>query len=54
MATMPIQLPDDLAQAAQAAGLLSPEAIERLPRERLRRRAGDAWRAFGIARPPRS
>ena len=42
MTTIKIQLPDDLAQDAQAAGLLTPDAIERLLRERLRRQAGDA------------
>lgn len=46
MTTIQIQLPDDLAQDAQAAGLLNPEAIERLLRERLRRQAGDALRAM--------
>lgn len=46
MTTIQIQLPDDLAQDAQAAGLLNPEAIERLLRERLRVQAGDALRAM--------
>lgn len=46
MTTIQIQLPDDLAQDAQAAGLLTPEAIERLLRERLRLQAGDALRAM--------
>lgn len=46
MTTIQIQLPDDLAQDAQAAGLLTPEAIERLLRERLRRQAGDALQAM--------
>lgn len=46
MTTIQIQIPDDLAQDAQAAGLLNPEAIERLLRERLRRQAGDALRAM--------
>lgn len=46
MTTIQIQLPDDLAQDAQAAGLLTPDAIERLLRERLRRQAGDALRAM--------
>lgn len=44
MTTIQIQLPDDLVQDAQAAGLLTPEAIERLLRERLRTQAGDALR----------
>lgn len=46
MTTIQIQLPDDLAQDAQAAGLLSPEAIERLLRERLKQQAGDALRGM--------
>jgi hypothetical protein len=46
MTTIQIQLPDDLAQDAQAAGLLTPDAIERLLRERLRRQSGDALRAM--------
>lgn len=46
MTTIQIQLPDDLAQDAQAAGLLNAEAIERLLRERLRLQAGDALRAM--------
>lgn len=46
MTTIQIELPDDLAQDAQAAGLLNPEAIERLLRERLRKQAGDALRAM--------
>ncbi len=46
MTTIQIQLPDDLAQDAQAAGLLTPDAIERLLRERLRRQSGDALRVM--------
>ena len=46
MTTIQIQLPDDLVQDAQAAGLLTPDAIERLLRERLRRQAGDALRVM--------
>ena len=46
MTTIQIQLPDDLAQDAQAAGLLTPDAIERLLRERLRGQAGDALRTM--------
>ncbi|GHU37329.1 hypothetical protein AGMMS50256_35140 [Betaproteobacteria bacterium] len=42
MTMIQIQLPDDLIQDAQAAGLLIPDAIEHLLRERLRRQAGDA------------
>jgi len=46
MTTIQIQLPDDLAQDDRAAGLLVPDAIERLLRERLRQQAGDALRAM--------
>ncbi len=46
MTTIQIQLPDDLAQDARAAGLLVPDVIERLLRERLRQQAGDALRAM--------
>ena len=46
MTTIQIQLPDDLVQDAQAAGLLNPDAIERLLRERLKLQAGDALRAM--------
>ena len=51
MTTIQIQLPDDLAQDAQAAGLLTPDAIERLLRERLRRQAGDALQAMWSRMP---
>lgn len=51
MTTIQIQLPDDLAQDAQAAGLLTPDAIERLLRERLRRQAGDALQAMWNSMP---
>jgi hypothetical protein len=51
MTTIQIQLPDDLVQDAQAAGLLNPEAIERLLRERLRRQAGDALRSMWTRMP---
>lgn len=34
-----LSLPDSLAKEAQAAGLLTPEAIEKLVREAIRRRA---------------
>ena len=42
MTTVQITLPDDLAQKATQAGLLSPAAIEAMLREQLRRRAGEA------------
>ncbi len=52
MTTIEIQLPDKLAEDAQAAGLLTPEAIERLLREQLRKQAGEALRDMW-ARVPR-
>ena len=42
---MQIALPDELAQKAASAGLLSAEAIEAMLREQLRRRAGGALAA---------
>jgi hypothetical protein len=45
MTTIQIQLPDELAQNAQAAGLLTPAAIEAMLREQLRKQAGEALRA---------
>lgn len=36
MTTVQIQLPDQLAQEAQRAGLLAPESMERMLREQLR------------------
>ena len=44
MTIIEIQLSDKLAEDAQAAGLLTPEAIERLLREQLRKQAGEALR----------
>ena len=52
MTSIEIQLPDKLAEDAQAAGLLTPEAIERLLREQLRRQTGEALRDMW-ARVPR-
>ncbi len=46
MATVQINLPDELAQKAASAGLLSAEAMEAMLREQLRRRAGDALQAM--------
>ncbi|MDA8108796.1 MAG: hypothetical protein M0015_09235 [Betaproteobacteria bacterium] len=40
MTEVTIRLPDELAKQAEAAGLLSPEGIERALREALRREAG--------------
>lgn len=44
MTTVQISLPDELAQKADSAGLLSPAAIEGMLREQLRRRAGEGLR----------
>ena len=38
MTTLQIELPDDTARAAGAAGLLTPEALERLLTDALRKR----------------
>ena len=40
-----LNFPDDLAQKAQHAGLLTPQAIEAMLREQLRKQAGEALRA---------
>jgi FKBP-type peptidyl-prolyl cis-trans isomerase (trigger factor) len=45
MTTVQIQLPDELAQNAQAAGLLTPDAMAAMLREQLRKQAGEALRA---------
>ncbi len=39
MTTLQIELPDSTAQAARAAGLLTPQALDRLLTQALRRRA---------------
>ena len=39
MTTLEISLPDSLAKEAREAGLLTPEAIEQMVRETIRRRA---------------
>ena len=41
-----LDLPDELARKAQAAGLLNPEPIERLLREQLRKQAGEELRVM--------
>jgi FKBP-type peptidyl-prolyl cis-trans isomerase (trigger factor) len=46
MITVQITLPDELAQKAASAGLLSADAMEAMLREQLRRRAGDALQAL--------
>lgn len=42
MTTVQITLPDELAQQAASAGLLSAEAMETMLREQLRRQAAEA------------
>lgn len=46
MTTVQITLPDELVQKAASAGLLSPQAMEAILREQLRRQASDALRAM--------
>ncbi len=46
MTNVHITLPDELARRAGIAGLLSPEAMEAMLREQLRRRAGEELRAM--------
>ena len=52
MTTVQIILPDELAQTAANAGLLSPQAMETMLREQLRRRAGEALHATWQRMPP--
>ena len=42
-----LKLPDDHAQRAKSAGLLTPDAIETMLREQLKRQAGEQLRAVG-------
>jgi hypothetical protein len=44
MTTIQLTLPDDLAQKATEAGLLSPEAVQEMLHEKLLRRAGESFR----------
>jgi post-segregation antitoxin (ccd killing protein) len=46
MTTIQIQLPDELAQNAKAAGLLTSDAMAAMLREQLRKQAGDSLRAM--------
>jgi hypothetical protein len=46
MTTIQIALPDELAQEAREAGLLTPEAIEQMLREQLRKHASEELRAM--------
>jgi hypothetical protein len=52
MTTVQIQLPDELAQNAQAAGLLTPDAMAAMLREQLRKQAGDSLQAMWQRMPP--
>jgi len=51
MTTVQITLPDELAEKAASAGLLSAEAMEAMLREQLRRHAGDALQAMWQRQP---
>lgn len=44
MTTVQIELPEELARRAREAGLLTPEAVESMLRDRLRSEAGQALR----------
>ena len=46
-----VTLPDDLAQRAQSAGLLTSEAIESMLCEQLKKRAGENLRAMWSRMP---
>ena len=52
MTTVQIDLPDQLAQQARNAGLLSPDRMEALLRAQLRREALDALSAMHARLPP--
>jgi hypothetical protein len=52
MTTLQIELPDVLAQSAQAAGLRTPQAMEAMLREQLKRQAGVALHAIWASAPP--
>jgi hypothetical protein len=47
-----VDLPDDLAREARDAGLLTPEAIESMLRDRLRDQAGAELRRLWERLPP--
>ncbi len=51
MTTVYIELPDALAQNARAAGLLTPQALEAMLREQLKRQAGNELRAIWSSAP---
>ncbi len=46
MTTVQVNLPDELAQKAASAGLLSAESMEAMLREQLRRRASDTLQSM--------
>ena len=52
MTTVQVELPDMLAQSAQAAGLLTPQALEAMLREQLKRQAGESLRTLWASAPP--
>lgn len=47
MTTLQVNLPDDLAQRAQSAGLLTDAAIQKLLEEAIRREAGRRFLEMG-------
>jgi hypothetical protein len=49
--TVQIELPEELALRAKEAGLLTPEAMESMLRERLRKEAGEALREMWAGMP---
>ena len=51
MTTIQVELPDVLAQLAQAAGLLAPQALETMLREQLKRQAVDSLRGMWASEP---
>jgi hypothetical protein len=51
MARIQLTLPDELAQRAVAAGLLSAEAIQEMLREKLLRRGGESLREIRSRMP---
>jgi len=51
MTTVEIELPEELARWAKEAGLLTPQAMESMLRERLRSQAGEAVRQMWAQMP---
>lgn len=52
MTTVQLELPDTLAQSAQAAGLLTPQALEAMLREQLKSHADQALRTIWANEAP--